>query len=137
MVGETPFGIAHIRAVLRSLPAKIDTNLNYSEFCYQQLIKQILIRDGYKVQQEVHCTFTIETFVIGGGRIDLMVEIADCIIIIELKANLWGNKSKSKAMCQIKRYLKHYETSKVKLGLLVMYNCNGKDVSLFDVMAPT
>lgn len=98
----------------------INPSLHYPETCYQSLIRQLLERKGYFVRTEVVCPYvTGAGITFGYGRMDLLVELDDLCIVIELKANVSG---RIKATNQLKRYLKHYSTEKVKTGLLVMFN---------------
>ena len=108
--------------IANSLP--IDTELHYTEACYQSLLRQLFERASFSVRTEVICPYTTPCGITFGlGRIDLLVETNHAVYIIELKANVTAN---DKAEKQLRRYMKHYETNKPKIGFLWRYNSNEK-----------
>jgi len=112
----------------------IDTSLHYTEACYQDLLRQRFERNALHVRTEVMVPYVTEDGItFGFGRIDMLVETETEHIIIELKANVYGGKTRQRAVNQLKRYLTHYKSNKKKLGLLVMYNTNYKPCIHFEV----
>jgi Holliday junction resolvase-like predicted endonuclease len=87
-------------------------------------LKQLFEKAGYFVRTEVICPYTTDCGItFGYGRIDLLVETSKTVFLIELKANVAANAT---AECQLRRYMKHYKTEKVKQGFLWRYNSNEK-----------
>ena len=122
-----------ITRVLHNLP--IDTSLHYTEQCYSNLIRKILLNKGFRVNTEVHCCYRTPCGIsFGFGKIDVLIETDSDIFIIELKANV---KSTIRSVLQLKRYMLHFKTHKKKHGILAMYNCGYKPVVTVDVLEPT
>ena len=108
--------------IANSLP--IDTELHYTEACYQSLLRQLFERAGFFVKTEVICPYTTPCGItFGFGRVDLLVETDEAVFIVELKANVTANVTAEK---QLRRYMKHYKTNKAKVGFLWRYNSNEK-----------
>ena len=105
--------------VCESVSSLIDTRLGYSEYCYQNLLKQLLQRENIYVETEAPVNFSVKGLNFGWGKIDLLIRGKSETIIVELKANV---RNCTKAEFQLKRYLVHYESKLPKVGLLFMYN---------------
>ena len=112
----------------------LNTTLHYTEACYQNLLRQRFERKGIHVLTEVLVPYvTQDGITFGWGRIDLLCETETEHIIIELKANVYGEKTRQRAVNQLKRYMKHFNSRKKKRGLLVMYNTNRTACFHFEV----
>lgn len=124
--------IQKIREICKNIINDIDHTLFYSEYCYQSLLDSRLTQAGFTSEREVRVEFkTKDDIVYGFGLIDILIETESHLYILELKAN--HRYMKRKAICQTQRYLLHYPTEKEKFGLVVLYNCNGRAVDVFDV----
>ena len=122
-----------IKTFLHNLP--IDTTLYYTEQCYSNLIRKILLKNDFIVNTEVHCCYRTPCGIsFGFGKIDILVETENEVFIIELKANV---KSVDRSIAQVKRYMLHFNSNKTKHGLLAMYNCGYKPIITIEVDAPT
>ena len=89
--------------IANSLP--IDTELHYTEACYQSLLRQLFERAGFFVKTEVICPYTTPCGItFGFGRVDLLVETDEAVFIVELKANVTANVTAEK---QLRRYIIH------------------------------
>ena len=124
--------LVRITTVLHNLP--IDTSLHYTEQCYSNLIRKILLNNDFIVNTEVHCCYRTPCGIsFGFGKIDILVETDNEVFIIELKANV---KSVDRSISQVKRYMLHFKTNKTKHGILAMYNCGFKPIITIDVNSP-
>jgi hypothetical protein len=124
--------LVRITTVLHNLP--IDTSLYYTEQCYSNLIRKILLNNDFIVNTEVYCCYRSPCGIsFGFGKIDILVETENEIFIIELKANV---KNVDRSISQVRRYLLHFKTNKTKYGILAMYNCGYKPIITIDVDAP-
>ena len=116
---ETSALVQKVIAVCESVSTYIDTRLGYSEYCYQNLIKQLLQKEDIYCETEAPVYFCSHGINFGWGKIDLLIRGKTEVIIIELKANV---RNCIKAEFQLKRYMVHYDTNLKKVGLLFMYN---------------
>ena len=124
--------LVRITTVLHNLP--IDTSLYYTELCYSNLIRKILIKNDFIVNTEVHCCYRTPCGIsFGFGKMDILVETENEVFIIELKANV---KSVDRSISQVKRYMLHFKTNKTKHGILAMYNSGFKPIITIDVNSP-
>ena len=114
--------VKQVTKICESVPSLIDTSLCYSEYCYQQLIRQLLTGAGLNCETEAPVYFKTKgpnPINFGWGKIDVLVRGETEVIIIELKANV---KYSLKAEKQLQRYLVHFPTTQKKVGLLFLYN---------------
>ena len=114
--------VKQITNICESVPTLIDTSLCYSEYCYQQIIRQLLNRAGLNCELEAPVYFKTKEpnpINFGWGKIDVLVRGEKEVVIIELKANV---KYSLKAEKQLQRYLVHFPTTLQKVGLLFLYN---------------
>ena len=116
---STPL-VKQVIAICESVPSHLDTTLCYSEFCYQNLIKQLLQKNNIYCEVEAPVYFRTKSGInFGWGKIDILVRGESEIILVELKANV---RSHIKPQKQLQRYLVHFESKLPKVGLLFMYN---------------
>ena len=112
--------VKKVISICESVPNYIDPSLCYSEYCYQNLIKQLLHKEGIFCEIEAPVYFRTKCNLnFGWGKIDILIRGKTQIIIIELKANV---RSYIKAEKQLQRYLVHFESTLPKVGLLFLYN---------------
>ena len=106
---------------------ELDRSLLYTESNYQTALLHFLKLNLPKtaISREVHINYKLSdgtTF--GSGRADIICENEDTVFVLELKANTdykWFKKFSG----QTERYVKHFETSKKIIGILVLFgNCS-------------
>ena len=118
--------VTKINKICDSVETMVDTDLGYSESCYQQLLRQLLERAGFFCETEAPVYFKTKgpnPINFGWGRIDILVPGEKEVVIIELKANV---KYTFKAEQQLKRYLLHYPTKLKKTGILLCFNATDR-----------
>ena len=112
--------VKKVITLCESVPTYLNTTLCYSEFCYQQLIKQLLQQSNIYCETEAPVYFKTKCGInFGWGKIDILVRSKDEVIIIELKANVKGIV---KAEKQLQRYMEHFESDKPITGIAFLYN---------------
>ena len=105
---------------------ELDRCLLYTENNYQTCLLYTLknLQPNLIVNREVHVNYRLsDQFIFGSGRIDILVETDTHAFILELKANV-DCKYVRKYQAQTRRYVQHYETSKIKQGILIVFNSN-------------
>ena len=114
-----------IESICKQIVQEIPSYFRYSESNYQTLLRKRLSQSGFQILQEVEVYWrTPDNLKFGRGYIDLLIETNDTCYIIELKS---FNSSWSKGTKQVQRYLRHFQTTKKLVGLLVCYNCGGRE----------
>ena len=115
-----------VQRVTKLLPASFE----YNESSYQAVMARELKKSkafgSYLCSTEVTIPYKLDDgFYFGYGRADIILEdrkMKRCIII-ELKA---GTSAKYQQCCkykaQVSKYVKHYNTSCVKRGVVVIFN---------------
>ena len=100
--------VKQVTKICESVPSLIDTSLCYSEYCYQQLIRQLLTGAGLNCETEAPVYFKTKgqnPLNFGWGKIDVLVRGEKELVIIELKANVRPNIQQH--MGQLSRYMEH------------------------------
>ena len=114
-----------IESICKQIVQEIPTYFRYSESNYQTLLLKRLRQAGFQILQEVECYWrTADNLKFGRGYLDLLIETNDTCYIIELKS---FNSSWAKGSKQVQRYLRHFRTQKKLVGILVCYNCGGRE----------
>ena len=120
-----------LKKIASEIRDHLDPKLNYSEYCYQNLLLKLYLQLDDCVKTEVPIMYwnTDRTIQFGHGRVDLVVETEAEVFLIELKANT--NKLRA-AELQLAKYVHHYKhntkSTKKIVGLLFMFNyrpCRG------------
>lgn len=120
-----------IESICKQIIQEIPSYFKYTESNYQTLLRKRLTLSGFQVLQEVEVYWrTADNLKFGRGYIDLLIETKDTVFIIEIKV---FNSSWAKGSKQVQRYLRHFQTHKFLVGLLVCYNCGGREFRISDV----
>ena len=103
-----------IRSICYKIVEELNPNLIYTESNYQTLLVKRLRDAGFQVAEEVEVLYKmLDGFATGRGYIDVLVETASTVFVIELKAN---NTKWKKGVTQLQRYLTHLESNKIVGG---------------------
>ena len=104
--------------------SELDRTLNYTESNYQNALLHMLrshTNPNTILCKEVSLTYKLsDGFVFGSGRIDILCETSDVVYILELKNNV-DCKWLKKFTGQTLRYVKHYNTLKKRVGILIIF----------------
>ena len=104
--------------------SQLDRSLNYTESNYQNALLHLLethTDQNTILCKEVSLTYKLsDGFVFGSGRIDILCETGDNVYILELKNNV-DCKWLKKFTGQTLRYVKHFNTNKKKVGILIIF----------------
>ena len=116
--------LVSIKKCCDSVDFELDRYLHYTENNYQNALLYTLAAEfpsEYILGREVPLTYKLSNgFIFGTGRIDILIETPERIVILELKANV-DCKYLKKFSAQTLRYVKHYPTDKPKHGVCIIF----------------
>ena len=104
--------------------SELERDLHYTENNYQNALLHTLrnkFPSNYILGREVPLVYKLsDGFIFGAGRIDILVETPEFVLILELKAQV-DCKYLKKFSSQTLRYVKHYNTDKPKRGMCIIF----------------
>ena len=108
-----------LKLAVETVDFELDRCLLFTETNYQNALIHTLYKlldNTFVVGREVHISYRLsDSFIFGSGRADIICESDDQCFILELKASV-DCKYLKKFCSQTRRYVKHYQTNKKKLG---------------------
>ena len=116
--------IIKIKKCCDQVDFELDRYLHYTENNYQNALLHTLATEfpsNYILGREVPLTYKMsDGHIFGTGRIDILLETPELVVILELKANV-DCKYLKKFSSQTLRYVKHYPTHKKKKGMCIIF----------------
>ena len=114
-----------LKEAVDTVDFELDRCMMYTETNYQNALIHCLndLLTNTAVCREVHISYRLsDGYIFGSGRADIICEQEEVVYILELKVSC-DSKYLKKYCGQTQRYIKHYITSKKKVGILILFNC--------------
>lgn len=117
-----------LRVIVQQVTKLLTPSLDYNENHYQSVLVRELqhcnIFNSYQISTEVVIPYQLEDgFTFGYGRADIILQNSKRCIIIELKAGVTVKHPQiSKYKAQVSKYVKHYQNTRRKHGIVIIFN---------------
>lgn len=117
-----------LRVIVQQVTKLLTPSLDYNENHYQTVMVRELQNcetfNSYQISTEVVIPYQLDDgFTFGYGRADIILQNSKRCIIIELKAGVTVKHPQIlKYKAQVSKYVKHYRNSRVKNGVVIVFN---------------